>query len=207
MQHEYGHEQASVRLRVIGMINAGERLSPKTRLTHEGSAGAEVSCRQDPSLEDVLIDIINFGSSRLARQFTAMKLVRRRSVTDSIRLGLETLWDDVEAHLGEYRAAMILQTTRPDLLANGPTGTVALGRLPLSWALRWLTQMGQLQDVTWNTPVPVLARLMVATLNGLIADTSCRTREEDTRRLLGVIAYQLAQHSTRNHRPRTQPLR
>lgn len=199
-------ERALMRSIVAGMINVGQEATTAMVTAPARSAGAAeatATAGQYSSVDEVLVDIVDRGTERLSRVLGAVGLVRRRSATDSLKLGLAALWDDVEAHVDEYRALTILRITRPDLMVAGPAGALPLSEMPQIWAVRWLTELTRVQDLTWNKPVPLLARLLVATLKGLITDIACRPAVEDTRRLFEVFAYTLAQHSTRHHRPRS----
>ncbi len=155
-----------------------------------------------PSVDEVLRDLVDHGCRRLTDRVAAAGIIRRRSVTEVLIEGMDVLWDDVLAHRDEYRAVLLLQRTRPELRVPGPDGDVTLHELPPAWAAHWLTVLQTLQDVSWNTPVPLLARLVSATLSGLVTHAVCEGGDVDVRPVFRVLAYDLAQHSTRNRHPR-----
>lgn len=188
----------------VDAINAGQQVTcdPVEMQPEPASELAETIRGASTSVDAVLADVVDHVVSRVVHKLVAEGIRRRRSVTEVLTQVFDLFWDDVRAHLDEYRAAMILQGTRPDLPTFGPTGAVSLGELPQAWVVRGLTEIARLQNVTWDRPVPLLSRWLVATLRGLITDVVCRPEARDTRQLLGVFAYEFAEHSHRNHRRR-----
>ena len=192
------HPCADTRRRATDLIVGGCPLTP-AGLADPEAAGPP------PLVDEVLRDLVDHGRRRLADRVTGAGIIRRRSVTEVQVEGMDVLWADVVDHREEFRALLILLRSRPHLRVTGPDGEIALGELPAAWAERWLVSIATMQDITWNTPVPVLARLMTATLGGLVLHDVCvsdeGSDETPVRSLFQLLAYDVAQHSTRNRRP------
>ena len=189
---------ADTRRRATDLIIGGRPLTP-AEMTDPDAAGPP------STVDEVLRDLVDHGCRRLADRVAGAGIIRRRSVTEVLVEGMQVFWDDVTGHREHYRAVLILQRSHPGLRVTGPDGDVTLNELPPAWAVRWLDGIATMQDITWNTPVPVLARLMTATLSGLVTHAVCApddaTEDTPVRALFQLLAYDVAQHSTRNRRP------
>jgi AcrR family transcriptional regulator len=124
-------------------------------------------------------------------------MLRRRSLTESVRLALLAFWELVEDRLDEHRATkyMTLAGLATDDGLDGEPKS--LYESFLSSAERRLLEMERIHSITWELPVRQLARMMLATLDGLVLDYMIVRDSAGSRQLLGLFAYHLAQHGRR----------
>lgn len=147
------------------------------------------------SVEAVFLDVV--GSLMITHtEVIDATMLRRRSLTESMKIALFAFWDVVEARVDDHRA------TKYVTLAGLRTGTPgAEGRSLydefLAAAESWLLEIERVHSITWELPVRQLARLMIATLDGLVLDYVVTRDGAGARKLLEVLGYHLAQHGRR----------
>lgn len=147
------------------------------------------------SLDEVYLDILD----ALVRAHTAavqQTSRRRRSMTESLMAAFDASWDVVEARLDEHRAVQYLLLAgmtlrRPD----GSTHTAH--HHVLEHIQRGLESCAELHGAAWTRPVDQMARFVLACLDGLITSSAVHGESAEVRRLLAVVAFDLAQHTRR----------
>ena len=159
-----------------------------------------------PSAMAVLADVAGLLIDDHRRAVLAASVIRRRSLTQAVHLGLMAYWAGVEVHLDEHLAVKSLRSSGPGDLMVELDGTV--GRLydtTLAGAESWLRQLARTHEVSWTTPVALLARLLVATVDGVMLDFAVHRDAAAAHRLLQLFSYQLAQHGERNNKAGPTP--
>lgn len=128
---------------------------------------------------------------------------RPRSLTESMQKAMRAVWTLMENHIDEHRALLVMMLAQ----ANDPTLTEQMGfsvhRTYLNVAEAWLADVATVHGVSWELPVPQLAVLMQATVDGLLVDYLCTGDGDEIRMMLDVLAIQIAQHGRR--RAKNQP--
>ena len=127
---------------------------------------------------------------------------RRRSLTDSLNLALQAFWTLANGATDDTQAGPQLPAVALPGSTN-PTGWEADAgsyEATIDSAEHLLGLLGQTHSVRWELPVRLLARLMVATLYGLVADYRHGGESEDARRILLIFSYHLSQFAHRIHK-------
>lgn len=149
-----------------------------------------------PSLEAVFGSIVSeLADTKNAA--VATTLASRRSLTESLQIAFLALWQLVEQHSEDHFAVSILADA--ELRNSG---------LPQPWAPsihltnvlmveRWLIDIEAIHHMTWQSPTRQLARLVVATFEGLVVDYFFTFDGAGIELLLKMFAFQLAQHGRR----------
>lgn len=106
------------------------------------------------------------------RCFAATGTHRRRSTTLAITENFDALWALITLRVEDHRTRQIQRLGRSDRFPAD--GEIAAATMPAGWAQEWLVQVSIVQGIRWNLPTPVLARLVVATFDGLHTDSTLR---------------------------------
>ena len=126
---------------------------------------------------------------------------RRRSLSDSLNVALQEFWTLAIDATDQHRAARHLPIKAPvTTLRAGGDAEAGSYETAINSAENLLQLLGQTHSVHWNLPIPVLARLIVATLNGLMVDYLHSGELDDARRILHIFSYQFSQWGRRNHK-------
>ena len=127
-------------------------------------------------------------------------IIRRRSLTESMKVMLFTFWNSVESQPEAHIATKHLR------LVDGDEFDRASGRALynsfLATTERGLRTMEEIHGIVWERPVNLLARMMIATLDGMVLEYTVTRDSVAARQLLELLAYHLAQHgrrSSKNH--------
>lgn len=130
-------------------------------------------------------------------------LVRRRSLTESVKLALLASWELIETRIDEHQATKYV--TFVGLTAPGAgVATRALYESFLDAAENQLLELERIHGIAWELPTRQLARLLLVTIDGLVLSYLNRRDSAAVRVLLELLAYHLAQHGRRvakNRRP------
>jgi AcrR family transcriptional regulator len=186
----------NIRRAAVGLVNDGG-LSQVTVAAITEAAGLEDGefDQYYASVEAVFLDVAGSLVSSHAAKIDATML-RRRSLTESMKLALYAFWDVVEKRVDEHRATKYVTLSGLRTQTPGEESRSLYDEF-LSFAENWLTEVERIHSITWELPVRQLARLMLATLDGLVLDYVVTRDSAGARRLLEVLAYHLAQHGRR----------
>ncbi|WP_157970639.1 hypothetical protein [Nakamurella deserti] len=147
------------------------------------------------SVDAVFLDVAGSLVSTHTEKIDATML-RRRSLTESMKLALYAFWDVVEKRVDDHRATKYV--TLAGLRTQNPgEESRSLYDDFLAFAENWLNEVERIHSITWELPVRQLARLMLATLDGLVLDYVVTRDSAGARKLLEVLAYHMAQHGRR----------
>lgn len=147
------------------------------------------------SVDDVFIEVAESLVSSHTENVVAT-LSRRRSLTESMKLALFAFWDVVEKRVDDHRATKYV--TLAGLERKVPGGeSRSLYDEFLGFTENWMNEVEKIHSITWELPVRQLARLMLATLDGLVLDYVVTRDSAGARKLLEILAYHLAQHGRR----------
>lgn len=147
------------------------------------------------SVDAVFLDVAGTLIGRHIQNVDAT-MSRRRSLTESMRLALFACWEIVENCFDEHQA--VKHMTLAGLRTQTPgTESRLLYDEFLSACEDRLTEIERIHSITWELPVRQLARLMLATLDGLVLDYLASRDSAGAHKLLEVLAYHMAQHGRR----------
>ncbi len=185
-----------IRRAAVDLINRGG-MSLVTIPAISAAAGLEDGefAQYYTSVDAVFLDVVGSLMTTHGENIDATML-RRRSLTESMRLALFAFWDVVEKRVDDHQATKYvtlagLQTQQPGVASR------SLYEEFLAFTEHWLLEIEKVHSITWELPVRQLARLMLATLDGLILDFVATKDSEGARKLLEVFAYHMAQHGRR----------
>lgn len=194
-QQPVSDSKSAIRGAVIELLNTGESVTIASASLAVGFPIA--ACY--PTVDDVYVDIVACLIDAHVHSQTRPISARRRSANQAFAEDFSAYQTVMVAHAQEHRAVHILILTRPELVVVGPTGSeVTLRELPGLWAQRWLITQAQIQGMTWLQPIPLLAQLVVATLDGILTDHLNNPDLLETNALLELFAYHVAQEGSRN---------
>jgi AcrR family transcriptional regulator len=147
------------------------------------------------SVDAVFLEIAGSLVSSHSERIDATML-RRRSLTESMKLALYAFWDVVEKRVDEHRATKYMALAGLRTQTPGEESRSLYDEF-LSSTENWLNEIERIHSITWELPVRQLARLMLATLDGLVLDYVVTRDSAGAHKLLEVLAYHLAQHGRR----------
>jgi AcrR family transcriptional regulator len=150
------------------------------------------------SVDDVLLAVMESVVEEQA-DVVAATFARRRSLTESLKVALFAMWDDIERNPGPH---LMARMTRFSKTADYQARMTAAYHVALERTQLQLRVQEQIHSITWELPVEDIARLMLAAIDGLITQYLVMGEAADPRRTLELLAYHLAQHgrrSAKNH--------
>lgn len=186
----------SIRRAAVNLVNEGG-LSHVTVPAISAAAGLRDGefAEYYASVESVFADVAGSLRTTHTEKIDAT-LLRRRSLTESMQIALFAFWDVVEKRVDDHRATQYVTLAGLRTQTPGEEGRTLYDEF-LASAEQWLTDIERVHSITWELPVRQLARLMLATLDGLILDYIAARDSTGTRALLEVLGYHLAQHGRR----------
>jgi TetR/AcrR family transcriptional repressor of acrEF/envCD operon len=121
----------------------------------------------------------------------------RRSLTESVQIAMSAVWKLVEQHPDDYLAVRILTAAElnTSLAVTGAEQTIHEAAIEM--VEQWLLDIQNVHHMSWQLPTRQLARLTLATLDGLVLDYLFDRDGVQVRRLLDIFSFQLAQHGRR----------
>ena len=162
-----------------------------------GMSEAAVATRY-ATVSDVFFEVVASLNSVLDVEMDA-SIAKRRSLTKSLQIALDTFWRDVQARRNDHQAAKLIlmyQLNRPDaVVPDGPLFEVFINTIE-----NWLIALADVHDVVWEVPPRQLAQLMLATLDGISTNFFFLGDSTQARQILDLFAFQLAQHGRRKHK-------
>jgi len=147
------------------------------------------------SIDAVFLEIAGSLVSSHGERIDATML-RRRSLTESMKLALYAFWDVVEKRVDEHRATKYVTLAGLRTQTPGEESRSLYYEFPTTTE-NWLLAVERIHCITWELPVRQLARLMLATLDGLVLDYVVTRDSAGARKLLEMLAYHMAQHGRR----------
>jgi AcrR family transcriptional regulator len=191
-------EREGIRRAAVALLNSGG-FAAATVAEICAAAGVDEPTfeRHFSSLNEVYIDI---AESLVAAHVENMgaTMLRRRSLTESMRLMLLAFWGLVEERLDDHRALKYLTFAGLAGEVHGGDGdTSSLYATFLDQTEAQLLEVERIHSITWELPVRQLARMMLATLDGLVLDYLVNRDSAGARQMLEIFAYHLAQHGRR----------
>jgi AcrR family transcriptional regulator len=186
----------SIRHAAVDLINEGG-MSAVTIPAISVAAGLEPGefSQYYASVEAVFLDVAGALVAHHNEKVGATML-RRRSLTESMKVALYASWDVVEKRVDEHRATKYVTLAGLPTHAPGEGGRF-LYDLFLGNVESWLLEIERIHGITWELPVRQLARLLLATLDGLVRDYLITRDSVGAHKLLEMLAYHLAQHGRR----------
>jgi AcrR family transcriptional regulator len=146
------------------------------------------------SVDDVIESVMSATVDAEA-ELVAATFVRRRSLTESLRVAMYALWDDIERNPGPHLMARMMMFSK----AGGYQARMAAAyHAALERTEQQLRAQGQVHGITWELPVEEMAKIMLSALDGLITQYLIMGDAADPRRTLDLLAYHLAQHGRRS---------
>lgn len=125
-------------------------------------------------------------------------MVRRRSLTESMRIALLAWWSLVEERADAHLATNYwLMSSLRDSVNGSGNAAISLHAGYLRWTEERLSEMAEIHGITWELPVSRLARLLLAALNGLVDDYLINRDSVASKDVLELLAYHIAQHGRR----------
>jgi phage tail protein X len=116
--------------------------------------------------------------------------------------GLDDFWARARDQVDSHRAVHIVQMIRPDLMAANICRGLPLDEFPVKWTQRRLQDVAHTQNARWDMPLDTLARLVVATINGIISAVVERDPgAAEVATTSELFAHYLSQHGIRNRLP------
>ena len=186
----------SIRRAAVDLVNEGG-MSHVTISAISAAAGLRDGEFEEyyTSVEAVFLDVAGSLMSTHSEVIDATML-RRRSLTESMKIALFAFWDVVEKRVDDHRATKYV--TLAGLRTESPgEESRSLYDEFLASAENWMVEVERIHSITWELPVRQLARLMLATLDGLVLDYVVTRDSAGAHKLLEVLAYHLAQHGRR----------
>lgn len=187
---------ANIRRAAVDLVNAGG-MSSVTVPAISAAAGLQDGefAQFYASVDAVFLDVAGSLVNSHAENIDATML-RRRSLTESMKIALFAFWDVVETRVDDHRATKYV--TLAGLRTDNPgADSRSLYDEFLAFGENWLLEVERIHSITWELPVRQLARLMLATLDGLVMDYVATRDSAGAHKLLEVLAYHLAQHGRR----------
>ena len=185
-----------IRRAAVDLVNAGG-MSSVTIPAISAAAGLRDGEFEEyyASVEAVFLDVA--GSLRTTpSEVIDATMLRRRSLTESMKIALFAFWDVVEKRVDDHRATKYVTLAGLRTETPGEEGRSLYDEF-LASAETWLLEIERIHSITWELPVRQLARLMIATLDGLVLDYVVTRDGVGARKLLEVLGYHLAQHGRR----------
>lgn len=186
----------SIRRAAVKLVNEGG-LARATVAEISAAAGIDEGefSQHYGSVDDVFFEI---ADSLLAdhTENIGATMLRRRSLTESMKLALYAFWDVFEKRVDEHRATKYVTFAGVTSSVPGEESR-SLYDAFVTATERRLTEMERIHSITWELPVRQLARLMLATLDGLVLDYLVTGDSAGARKMLEILAYHLAQHGRR----------
>ncbi|MEO5834412.1 MAG: hypothetical protein ABJA16_02830 [Nakamurella sp.] len=187
---------ANIRRAAVDLVNGGG-MSLVTIPAISAAAGLQDGefSQFYASVDAVFLDVAALLVSSQIKSVDAT-LSRRRSLTESMRLALFAFWEVVEDRIDDHQATKHM--TLAGLRTQTPgTESRSLYDEFLTAVEDRLNELERIHSITWELPVRQLARLMLATLDGLVLDYITNRDSAGARKLLEVLAYHIAQHGRR----------
>ncbi len=186
----------SIRRAAVDLVNEGG-LSHATIPNISAAAGLRDGefAEYYPSVDAVFLDVAGSLVSSHTENIDAT-MARRRSLTESMKLALYAFWDVVEKRVDDHRATQYVTLAGLRTETPGEQSRSLYDEF-LVFAENWLNEVERIHSITWELPVRQLARLMLATLDGLVLDYVVTRDSAGARKLLEVLAYHMAQHGRR----------
>lgn len=186
----------SIRHAAVALLNAGGT-AHVTVAAISASAGLQDGefFQYYATVDDVFIEVAESLVSSHVENIEAT-LSRRRSLTESMKLALFAFWDVVEKRVDEHRATKYVTLAGLEVQVPGGESRSLYDEF-LTFTENWMNEVEKIHSITWELPVRQLARLMLATLDGLVLDFVVTRDSAGARKLLEILAYHLAQHGRR----------
>jgi AcrR family transcriptional regulator len=129
-------------------------------------------------------------------------LMRRRSLTESMRVAMFAFWDTVEEQIDLHRAAELVKLSR--MLDSSTVRPDTLQARLVQLTEAELEELERIHGITWQLPVNQLARMILVTLNGMVVEYLVTKDSSASRNMLEVFAYHVAQHGRRSAKNQPQ---
>lgn len=187
---------ATIRRVAVDLVNEGG-MSSVTVPAISAAAGLEDGefAQFYSSVDAVFLDVVGSLVSSHTENIDATML-RRRSLTESMKIALFAFWDVVEKRVDDHRATKYVTLAGLRTATPGAESRSLYDEF-LAFGENWLVEVERIHSITWELPVRQLARLMLATLDGLVMDYVATRDSVGAHKLLEVLAYHLAQHGRR----------
>ena len=182
----------------VALINAGGAAAlTLPRLAHAVGA-EEADLRADYGTVSDVFDAVITALGELHAAALDNTVRRRRSFAESLRIGFAAFFAVAEQHTDHHLAAKhILLHRVGDGGAAAPAAGTPMYEEYLIGTIRWLQKLEDSHSIRWELPLPQLAQLLVATLEGLTTAFLANPDRNRIQLIADHFAYQLAAYGRR----------